>query len=248
MRYKNPSVESAFNELKAHNVKSIQVIPLFPQYASATTGSVHQKVMEIVGKWQTIPEISFVNSYHNHPELIDIFAENGRKHAVESFDHVLFSFHGLPQRQLLKADESKSHCLKDKSCCQNLTDKNYHCYSAQCFDTARLIANNLGLSPDQYTVCFQSRLGKEPWIEPFTSAVIQQKAKEGKKRILVFCPAFVADCLETLYEIAVEYQEEFVEAGGEKIQLVESLNDNPRWINILKGLIVKEEDQALVSN
>jgi len=248
MRYKNPSIESALNELKAQNVKSIQVIALFPQYASATTGSVHQKVMEVVSKWQTIPEISFVNSYHNHPDLIDIFAENGRKHGIESFDHVLFSFHGLPQRQLLKADESKSYCLKDKSCCQSLNDRNYHCYSAQCFDTARLIANNLGLTSDQYTVSFQSRLGKEPWIEPFTSAVIQQKAKEGKKRILVFCPAFVADCLETLYEIAIEYQEEFVEAGGEKIQLVESLNNNPRWINILKGLIVKEADQVLIRN
>ena len=248
MRYKNPSIQSALNELKAQNVKSIQVIALFPQYASATTGSVHQKVMEIVSKWQTIPEISFVNSYHNNPEMIDIYAENGRKHGIENFDHVLFSFHGLPQRQLLKADESKSHCLKSSTCCQSLNDKNFYCYSAQCFDTARLIANNLGLTPDQYTVSFQSRLGKEPWIEPFTSAVIKQKAKEGKKRILVFCPAFVADCLETLYEIAIEYQEEFVEAGGEKIQLVESLNDNPRWIEVLKGFIVKEENNALVQS
>jgi len=248
MRYKNPSIQSALDELKAQNVKSIQVIALFPQYASATTGSVHQKVMEIVSKWQTIPEISFVNSYHNNPELIDIYAENGRKHGIENFDHVLFSFHGLPQRQLLKADESKSHCLKSSTCCQSLNDKNFYCYSAQCFDTARLIANNLGLTPDQYTVSFQSRLGKEPWIEPFTSAVIKQKAKEGKKRILVFCPAFVADCLETLYEIAIEYQEEFVEAGGEKIQLVESLNDNPRWIEVLKGFVVKEENNALVQS
>jgi len=246
MRYKNPSIESALEELKAQRVKSIQVIALFPQYASATTGSVHQKVMEIVSKWQTIPEISFVNSYHNHPDMIDIFAENGRKHGIENFDHVLFSFHGLPQRQLLKADESKSHCLKDASCCQNLNDKNYYCYSAQCHDTARLIAQNLGLTPDQYTISFQSRLGKEPWIEPFTSATIQQKAKEGKKRILVFCPAFVADCLETLYEIAIEYQIEFVEAGGEKIQLVESLNNNPRWIEVLKGFIMKQEEKSLV--
>jgi len=247
MRYQNPSIESALEELRAHKVKSIQVIALFPQYASATTGSVHQKVMEIVSKWQVIPEISFVNSYHNHPDLINIFADNGRKYGIENYDHVLFSFHGLPQRQLIKADDSKSHCLKDSSCCQTYTDKNYFCYSAQCYDTARLIAKNLGLTADQYTVSFQSRLGKEPWLEPFTSAVIHQKAKEDKKRLLVFCPAFVADCLETLYEIAVEYQEEFVEAGGEKVQLVESLNNDPRWIEILKGFIVKEDHKELIS-
>ena len=246
MRYQSPSIQSALDELKAQRVKSIQVIALFPQYASASTGSVHQKVMEIVSKWQTIPDISFMNSFHDNPAMIDIFADNGRKHGLETFDHVLFSFHGLPQRQLIKADDSQSHCLKDGSCCQTLTDKNFFCYSAQCHDTARLIAENLKLTPDQYTVCFQSRLGKEPWIEPFTSAVIEEKAKEGKKRILVFCPAFVADCLETLYEISVEYHEEFVAAGGEKIQLVESLNDNPKWIEVLKGFVVKEQVAELV--
>src|SRR5690606_7501575 len=143
-------------ELKEQRVKSIQVIALFPQYASATTGSVHQKVMEIVSKWQTIPEISFVNSYHNHPDIIEIFADNARKYGIDTFDHVLFSFHGLPQRQLIKADDSKSHCLKDGSCCQTLTDKNFFCYSAQCYDTAKLIAENLGLAPEQYSVSFQS--------------------------------------------------------------------------------------------
>lgn len=245
MRYQNPSIESALNELRAQKVKSIQVIPLFPQYASATTGSVHQKIMEIVSKWQVIPAINFMNSYHNLPEMIDIFAENGRKYGVENYDHVIFSFHGLPQRQLLKADDTKQHCLKEGDCCQTITDKNFFCYSAQCFDTARLIAENLGLTKDQYTVSFQSRLGKEPWIEPFTSQTIHGLAKEGKKRLLVFCPAFVADCLETLYEIAVEYQEEFVEAGGEKVQLVESLNDDPRWIDILKNFVLKEEKQLL---
>jgi ferrochelatase len=248
MRYQNPSIESALNELKAARVRSIQVIPLFPQYASATTGSVHQKVMEIVSKWQVIPEISFLNSYHDHPEMIDIFASNGRKYGVENYDHVIFSFHGLPQRQLIKADLGKSHCLKSGTCCRTLTDTNFHCYSAQCFDTARLIAENLGLKEDQYTVSFQSRLGKEPWIEPFTSTVIDELAKAGKKRLLVFCPAFVADCIETLHEIAVEYQEDFEKAGGEKIQLVESLNSDPRWIDILKGFVIPQEKPILIES
>jgi len=246
MRYQNPSIQSALDELRAHKVKSIQVIPLFPQYASASTGSVHQKVMEIVSKWLVIPEISFISSFHDHPDMIQIFADNGRKYGIENYDHILFSFHGLPQRQLIKADDSKTHCLQDKSCCQTYNDKNYFCYSAQSYDTAKLIAQNLGLTPEQYTISFQSRLGKEPWLVPSTSDIIHQKAREGKKRLLVFCPAFVADCLETLYEITVEYHEEFVAAGGEKVQLVESLNNDPRWIEVLKSFIVKEEKKVLI--
>lgn len=246
MRYQNPSIQSALDELRAQKVKSIQVIPLFPQYASASTGSVHQKVMEIVSKWLVIPDISFISSFHNHPDMIQIFADHGRKHGIENYDHILFSFHGLPQRQLIKADDSKTHCLQDKSCCQTYNDKNYFCYSAQSYDTAKLIAENLGLTRDQYTISFQSRLGKEPWLVPSTSETIHEKALEGKKRLLVFCPAFVADCLETLYEITIEYHEEFVAAGGEKVQLVESLNNDPRWIEVLKGFIVKEENKALI--
>lgn len=241
MRYQNPSIPKALESLRAQHVHSIQVIPLFPQYASATTGSVHQLVMEIVSKWLVIPQMSFVNSFHDHPKMIKIFADNGRKYNVESFDHVLFSFHGLPERQLIKADVSGSCCLKSEDCCSKLTPVNQHCYSAQCQDTARLIAESIGITKEQYTVCFQSRLGKEPWIQPFASDVIADCAKKGMKRLLVFCPAFVADCLETIYEIGEEYQEEFEEAGGELVQLVESLNAHPEWISILEEFVRADE-------
>jgi len=237
MRYQNPSVPAALANLKAGLVESIQVIPLFPQYASASTGSVIQLVMELVGKWPTVPPISFVNSFHDNELMIKIFAENARKYDIASFDHVLFSFHGLPERQLLKCDHTGSYCLKSSDCCQTLNDTNKFCYSAQGHDTARLIAKELNLNREQYTVCFQSRLGKEPWVQPYTTDVLKKLAAEGKKRLLVFSPAFVADCLETLYEITVEYHEEFRELGGEHVQLVESLNDNPLFIEALEGMI-----------
>ncbi len=237
MRYQSPSIASALANLKAGLVESIQVIPMFPQYASASTGSVMQLVMELVSKWPTVPPISFVNSFHNNELMIKVFAENAKKHHVESYDHVLFSFHGLPERQLLKCDHTGSYCLKSSDCCQTLNDTNKFCYSAQGHDTARLIAEELNLAKDKYTVCFQSRLGKEPWVQPYTTDVLKKLAGEGKKRLLVFSPAFVADCLETLYEITVEYHEEFRELGGEHVQLVESLNDSPVFIEALAGMI-----------
>ncbi|NQX40578.1 ferrochelatase [Pedobacter steynii] len=237
MRYQNPSIASALDKLKAAMVESIQVIPLFPQYASASTGSVIQKVMELVGKWQTIPPISFINSFHDNELMIDTFAQNAEKYQPESYDQILFSFHGLPERQLKKCDHSGQHCLKKNDCCATLTDVNKFCYSAQCHDTARLIAKRLNIPAEKYSVCFQSRLGKEPWVQPYTSEVLKELAEKGKKRLLVFCPAFVADCLETLYEVSVEYHEEFRALGGEEVQLVASLNDDPKFIEALVAMV-----------
>ena len=236
MRYQSPSIESALNKLKDAQVRNIRVIPMFPHYASASTGSVLEKVMELVRKWQTIPNISFINSFHDNELMIEAFADNGIKHKPETFDHVLFSFHGLPQRQLVKSDHSKKHCLKVENCCSTLTENNKFCYSAQCHETARLIANKIGLTEDKYSVCFQSRLGTDPWVHPYTSEVIEHLAEKGVKRLLVFCPAFVADCLETVHEVSVEYGEEFSALGGEHVQLVESLNDHPLWIDALVEL------------
>lgn len=237
MRYQSPSIESALNRLKDAQVNSIKVIPMFPHYASASTGSVLEKVMELVRKWQTIPNISFINSFHDNELMIEAFSDNGRKHHPETYDHILFSFHGLPQRQLGKSDHSQKHCLKVENCCSALTENNKFCYSAQCYDTARLIAKKLDLPKEKYSVCFQSRLGKDPWVQPYTSVVIEELAKKGVKRLLVFCPAFVADCLETVYEVTVEYGDEFKELGGEHVQLVESLNDHPLWIEAMQGMV-----------
>jgi ferrochelatase len=236
MRYQNPSIATALEKMKANLVEDIRVIPMFPQYASASTGSVIQSVMEILSKWPTVPPVSFVNSFHNNELVLEAFAENAKKYQPETYDHVLFSFHGLPERQLLKCDNTGSYCLKKENCCETLNDTNKYCYSAQGHDTARLIAQKLNIARENYTVCFQSRLGKEPWVQPYTTDVLKKLAAEGKKRLLVFSPAFVADCLETLYEITVEYHEEFKALGGEHVQLVESLNDHPKFIKALVEL------------
>jgi ferrochelatase len=238
MRYQNPSILSALEKMKAGLVESIKVIPMFPQYASASTGSVMQSVMEIISKWPTVPPVSFVNSFHDNDLVIETFANNALKYQPDSYDHVLFSFHGLPERQLLKCDHTGHYCLKQDNCCESRNDTNKFCYSAQGYDTARLIAAKLNIARENYTVCFQSRLGKEPWVQPYTTDVLRKLAGEGKKRLLVFSPAFVADCLETLYEITVEYHEEFKALGGEHVQLVESLNDDPRFIDALAGMAV----------
>ena len=236
MRYQSPSIESALERLKANLVSDIKVIPLFPQYASASTGSVHDKVMELIRQWQTIPNISFINSFHDNDLMIQTFADNAKKYQPETYDHILFSFHGLPQRQIKKCDHTGNYCLQIDGCCDTLNDTNKFCYSAQSYDTARLIAEKMGLPKDKYTVCFQSRLGNDPWVQPYTSKVIEELAKEGKKRLLVFCPAFVADCLETVYEVTEEYGGEFRALGGEHVQLVDSLNDSPMFIDALEGL------------
>jgi ferrochelatase len=237
MRYQNPTIESALNRLKDALVDDIQVIALFPQYASASTGSVYDKVMELLMQWPTKPTISFVNSFHDNELMIATFAENGAKYAPEKFDHVLFSFHGLPQRQLIKADHTHKHCLKVDKCCETITDANKFCYSAQSYNTAKLIAEKLNIPKEKYTVCFQSRLGNDPWVQPYTSEIVANLAKAGKKSLLVFCPAFVADCLETVYEVTTEYGDEFKALGGERVQLVESLNDSPTWISALEKMV-----------
>ncbi|MDB4927369.1 MAG: ferrochelatase [Mucilaginibacter sp.] len=236
MRYQSPSIGSALQRLKDALVSDITVIPLFPQYASASTGSVHDKVMELVKGWQTIPDISFINSFHDDELMIETFANNGLKYQPETYDHVLFSFHGLPQRQIKKCDHTHNYCLQVDGCCDTLNDTNKFCYSAQSYDTARLIAEKMGLPKEKYTVCFQSRLGNDPWVQPYTSQIVAKLANEGKKRLLVFCPAFVADCLETVYEVTEEYGGEFRALGGEHVQLVESLNDSPMFIDALEKM------------
>lgn len=237
MRYQTPSIENSLNHLIENHCQRILVFPLFPQYASATTGSVHQKVMEIVSKWQNIPEMLFIDQFATHPAFIRALCTLAEPFNLQEYDHFLFSFHGLPQRQLIKADKSKQCCMKSKDCCNELSQKNRDCYSAQCYGTADGIIQSLKLPREKYSISFQSRLGKEPWLEPYTSGVIAKLAKEGNQRILVFCPSFVCDCLETTYEIGVEYNAEFKHAGGIALDLVPGLNDHPVWIDALVDLI-----------
>lgn len=234
MRYKNPSLESALSEIVKWNPDKLIVIPMFPQYASASTGSVIDKCMRIMRDLWVFPEIQIINQFWDHPGYLNAFANRGKAYKAADYDHVIFSFHGLPERQVDKVYDDR--ICRNHSCEHEINDENKLCYKATCYATAREIAARCGISQDQYTVAFQSRLGKG-WIEPFSDEVIKQLAKQGAKKLLVFSPAFVADCLETTIEIGEEYLELFEEHGGEHVQLVPSLNDGADWIDTLEDMV-----------
>ena len=236
MRYKTPSIESGLLHLREKNISHLVVLPLFPHFASATTGSVYQKVFQILKNWPTIPSLHCIQDYAEHPGLIQTFVKQAEKYDLDSYDHILFSYHGLPLKHLRKADNI-GRCLQSKECCQTMTECNRSCYGAQCFATTRALARCLNLSPSRYTHCYQSRLGKESWMEPYTKKVIEKNALLGKKRLLVFCPSFVCDCLETLYEVGIEYRDLFLEKGGHELAFVKSLNTHPIWVEALKSII-----------
>jgi protoporphyrin/coproporphyrin ferrochelatase len=237
MRYQNPSIANGLENLLKAGISKLIILPLFPQYASATTGSVHQKVMELLSKRKEIPQVTFIDHYYNHPGLINAFHSAAEKHRIADYDRILFSFHGLPEKQL-KVANCHQVCLSNLNCCKEITHTNQNCYAAQCYATARAIAKKMDLHEEQFIVCFQSRLGKEPWLQPYTSQVIAECASRKDKKILVFCPSFVCDCLETIYEIGIEYEAEFQKAGGSSLTLVHSLNDSPAWIQALKQIVL----------
>jgi ferrochelatase len=237
MRYQSPSLDDALEQFRTSGFHKIIVVPFFPQYASASTGSVMDKVMKIVSNWQIIPEIRFTNTFFDHPKFIGHFTQTARKYmASQDFDHFVFSYHGLPERQMRKGDCTGNTC-QFGACCDTLQPMNQYCYRAQCFATTRLMVKELGLPEGSYTTSFQSRLGRDPWIKPYTDDVVKDLAKEGKKNVLAFSPAFVSDCLETTIEVGEEYREMFEEFGGKHWQLVESLNNSPLWIELLEDLV-----------
>lgn len=236
MRYQNPSIEKALETFKNKGYEEITIIPLYPQYASATTGSTIEKVNEIINTWEIIPSLRFISNFVEHPLFIKAFAEIGKKHLdKKQYDKLVFSFHGLPERQILKG--STDNYCKLGECCSKYHAKNRFCYRAQCFETARRIAEELNIPEKDYTVCFQSRLGRAEWIKPYIDDTYKELIEQGNKRVLVFSPAFVSDCLETTIEIGEAYKEQFEEAGGEEWQLVESLNVHPTWVACLEDLV-----------
>jgi ferrochelatase len=238
MRYGRPSIPDGLARLRAGGAHRLVVAPLYPQYASAATGSSVEAVYAELSRWPVVPPVSVLPPFYDDPGFISAFAAVGAPVlARERPDHVLFSFHGLPERHVKAADHSGRHCLKDAGCCDAIGEANRDCYRAHCFATARALAANLALAPGSWSVCFQSRLGRTPWIKPYTDLRLDELAREGKKRLCVFCPAFVADCLETLEEIGLRAREQFVAAGGEALTLVPSLNASDPWVGALLRLL-----------
>lgn len=236
MRYQNPSLDDVCVRMEKRGYEKIIILPLFPQYASASTGSAIDKAMKLISKWWVIPEIKIISQFYDNEDYLNCVIEQSKKYNLNDYDHILFSYHGLPVRQVDKVYSDGKPC-NDHKCDEEINDDNIYCYKATCYATTRLLAEKLNLAKDRYTVCFQSRLDKD-WLEPFSDKVVEEWAKKGAKKLLVFSPAFVADCLETTIEIGKEYQDLFVEHGGEKVQLVESLNDHPMWIETLKKLVL----------
>ncbi len=240
MRYQNPGMIDVLERMRKKSYDKIIIIPLFPQYASASTGSAVDKAMKIISRWWVIPEIKIISQFYDDDGFINTIAERAKKYNLNEYDHFIFSYHGLPVRQVDKVYTDGKPC-SDHNCENEINDDNKYCYKAACYATTRLLVEKLNIPKGKYTVCFQSRLDKK-WLEPFADKVIIKKANEGVKKILVFSPAFVADCLETIVEIGIDYNKLFLEHGGEKLQLVESLNDHPLWIETLKKIVLKHSN------
>jgi len=238
MRYQNPSMADVMEEMRALHYDHVIVLPLFPQYASASSGSAIERAMKIMSTWWTTPEISIVNQFWDNSGYIDSIVERSKAFNLKDYDHILFSYHGLPEKHVDKVYEGDNLC-SEAPCETEINDKNSLCYKATSYATTRLIADKLGLKEEDYTVCFQSRLDKK-WLTPFSDKVVEEQGRRGAKKILAFSPAFVADCLETVIEIGHEYQDIFEDHGGEKIQLVPSSNDHERFIDGLEEIIRKK--------
>ncbi|MBF0596494.1 ferrochelatase [Faecalibacter rhinopitheci] len=222
MRYKNPSIQNGIQELYDQGVRDILIVPLYPQYTMSSTETVADKVLEIQKKKFKDINIQFVKAFYNHPDYIKVLAESIREKLPENFDKLLFSYHGIPERHDNKAlKAAKTSGLPIET------------YRNQCFETTRLVTDYLQLPEDKYTTSFQSRLGRDPWIKPYTDHLLEEFPAQGVKNLAVCTPAFVSDCLETLEEISMEGREEFLKAGGEKFTYIPCLNDREDWVNVL---------------
>lgn len=238
MRYGHPSLPDALARLKARGVDHLTVLPLYPQQAASTSGSTLARVYALVQQaWEVLP-VRALPAFPLEAGFLDAQVEVARPVLARARpDHVLFSFHGLPERQIKKSDPSPGHCLSSAACCDALTEKNATCYRAQSFATARALAQRLGLGPGQFSVTFQSRLGRDPWIKPYTDVALDALAKQGVKRLAVFCPAFVSDCLETLEEVGLRGRAQFLAAGGEELALVPCVNAHPTFVDAVVRMV-----------
>ena len=234
MRYQNPSIENVLNKLLIQNPDEIIILPLFPHYAAATTGSVYEEVSRILSKKWVVPKIKFINQFYDNDKFIDAWVEKARKFNINSYDKIIFSYHGIPNSHVDNVYEN-SVC-NDHDCEKGITEDNKFCYKATTYETTKLIASRLNINPENYLVTYQSRLTNK-WLSPFTDEVLQSMANEGNKNVLVFSPSFTADCLETIIEIGDEYNELFISSGGQKLDYVESLNYSDLWSDAIISII-----------
>lgn len=230
MRYGNPHLKDVLKEIQRQFYDQLIVLPLFPQYAESTTGTANAYVEATIQKWKKRPEIRYIAQFYEHPSFIKSFADNIQAANPQDYDHLVLSYHGLPNRHLDKSHQG----IKSNSCeCHmQMPPHGEFCYRATCYATSRALARKLGLKENEYTVSFQSRLSSN-WMKPFTDSTLEELSNKGKQKVLIAAPAFVADCLETTDEIGHEYAQMFKKFGGKKLDLVPSLNDSDAWVNSL---------------
>jgi ferrochelatase len=239
MRYQNPSIESAVKNLAAQGATEVLLIPQFPHYAMSSYETAVVRVNEVAKKFAPRMKIAVQPPYGDAPDYIAALAASAADFLKRDFDHLLFSFHGIPERHVKKSDPTGCHCLRVENCCEVASPAHATCYRAQCFQTAKLFVAKADVPAGKWSVSFQSRLGKDPWLKPYTDYELPRLATEGKKRMLVICPAFVSDCLETIEEIGMRGAEEFASGGGQEFTRIPCMNEHPAWIDALENMAKK---------
>ena len=230
MRYQSPSIATTIDQMLAKNPDEIVILPLFPHYAAATTGSVFKEVSKCLADKWVVPKITFINQFYDNDVFINAWITKANKFDIHSYDKVIFSYHGVPNSHV--DNVYPDSLCKDNNCELAITDANKFCYKATVYETTKLIAQKLNLDSSKYIVSFQSRLTNK-WLDPFTDEVLEKLPTQNHKKVLVFSPAFTADCLETIIEIGDEYQELFIDAGGEVLDYVPSLNYSNEWVDAI---------------
>lgn len=234
MRYGNPSIESKLLKLaNTKGIKEILFIPLYPHFADSTVTTCIETAKQVIAQHKLDITLTIKSPFYREQGYIDALVQQTRPYLMEEYDHLLFSYHGLPESHILKRDPSGQHCLKKEDCCIKPHAAHATCYRHQVMATTAAFAHQAQLQPDKYSVAFQSRLGRAKWLGPNTEDRLVELARNGNKDVLVMCPAFVTDCLETLEEIAIRAEEVFIEAGGRSLTLIPCLNDDPVWVNLV---------------
>lgn len=246
MRYGDPSIGDVLEGLAERGITQAVIAPLYPQFAMSTVTSVIEEARRAVKKRQLPLALETIPCFYDQPEYIKALAESARPYLEQDHDHVLLSYHGLPERHIRKADPTGRHCLNSDDCCQRASgDVLANCYRAQCVQTSEQVMAELDVPQQSWSMAFQSRLGRNKWIEPYTDVTLQELAAQGVKRLMVMCPAFTADCVETLEEIAIQGRETFRQAGGEELTMIPCLNDQPQWVDALTALCRRLPRQAI---
>ena len=235
MRYGKPAVPDVMRQIVAEGTEELFIVPLYPHYAMSSYETAVVQAMEEVARQKPDMKTTLLQPYYDDPEYIDALADATHPHLQHDYDTLVFSYHGVPERHLRKSDPSHAHWLTVPDCCHCASPSHATCYRHQCVRTMELLIERLGIPKDKTVLAFQSRLGRDPWLTPQTDVTVERLGHEGKKKLLVICPSFVADCLETLEEVAEGCKETFEEAGGEHLELIPCLNENPKWIDFLAG-------------